>query len=96
MPLRSWLPFHNVETAWERGWSTLSNAELLLAAEKGGFDLLITTDRELRYQQNLEQRRVAVLVLMVANWPALEPRARAIDSIVEEMQPGQYAEWSPP
>ncbi len=50
VPLRSWLPFHNVETAWERGWFTLSNGELLLAAEKGGFDLLITTEQELRYQ----------------------------------------------
>ncbi len=52
-PLRRALPLHNVETSFERGWSTLVNGELLSAAEAAGFDVLVTTDMNLRYQQDL-------------------------------------------
>ena len=62
-PLRRALPLHNVETAFERGWSTLVNGELLSAAEAAGFDVLVTTDMNLRYQQDLTSRRIAIVVL---------------------------------
>ena len=54
---------HTVHTAQSRGWDTLSNGELLNAAEEAGFDLLLTTDRRIRYQQNLKTRRIALVVL---------------------------------
>ena len=93
LPLRRSFSGHDVITAWQRGWSELSNGELLAAAEADGFELLVTTDQKLRYQQNLGTRRFAVLVLMVANWPALQPHEAAIASTGLSMKPGEYREW---
>src|SRR5260370_19748081 len=62
VPLRNYLPEHKVATAAEMVWSTLSNGELLDAAERE-FDLLVTTDQALRTEQNLSKRRIAILVL---------------------------------
>ena len=53
VPLRRSLLGHTVDTAYERGWSTLANGDLLDTAERDGYNLLVTTDRNLRYQQNL-------------------------------------------
>ena len=69
VPLRSVLAHHLVETAYERGWQSLTNGELLQAAEAAGFELLVTTDQNLRHQQNLANRRIAILVLKTASWP---------------------------
>ena len=62
-PLRQLLPGHEVATAYERGWSTLKNGELLAAAETQGFQVLVTTDTNLKYQQNLASRTIAIVVL---------------------------------
>lgn len=94
LPLKSWLTPHHIETAHERGWSKLLNGELLVAAEAAGFDLLNTTDQNLRHQQDLSRFHIAVLVLMKANWPTLEPYAGAIASAVDKISPRQYVEWS--
>lgn len=48
-PLRHLLRGHEVSTAYERGWSTLKNGELLVAAEDQGLEVLVTTDRNLKY-----------------------------------------------
>ena len=64
MPLRESLLQHNVSVAYDLGWSTLKNGELLDAAEREGFDVFVTTDKRLRYQQNLGTRRVAIVCLM--------------------------------
>ena len=56
VPLRRYLPEHRVDTAFERGWSQLRNSALLDRAEKDGYELLITTDQNLRYQQDLAAR----------------------------------------
>lgn len=95
VPLRRWLTTHHVETAWQRGWAELSNGDLLSAAETAAFDLLVTTDQNLRYQQNLSVRRIAILVLTVANWPSLEPHATEIAAIAGVMEPGAFREWAP-
>ena len=95
LPLKGWLVKHSVETARQRGWSELLNTDLLRAAESAGFDLFITTDQNLRYQQDLSRFGIAVLVLMVANWPALEPHVSDIAATVDKIQPRQYVEWSP-
>jgi hypothetical protein len=69
VPLRAHLAGHVVQTVFELGWSNLANGALLTAAEKP-FDLLITTDQQLRYQQNLGGRTLGILVLMTTSWPA--------------------------
>ncbi len=52
---------HTVHTAQAKGWDTLSNGALLDAAEEAGFELVLTTDRRIRYQQNLRVRRIALV-----------------------------------
>lgn len=83
MPLRQFLTQHEVATAYERGWATLKNGELLDAAEKDGFEVLVTTDTNLQYQQNLKARRIAIVVLTTPSWPriqrALAEVGRAVD-----------------
>ena len=69
VPLRSFLKGHTVKTAAQQGWSTLSNGDLLRAAEAEGFDVLLTTDKNLAYQQSLKDRRVAIVVLGNPQWP---------------------------
>ena len=95
VPLRRFITGHEIETAWQRGWAQLSNGDLLAAAETADFDLLVTTDQNLRYQQNLSARRIAILVLTVANWPAIEPHAHAIAATIQTILSGGYFEWSP-
>ena len=70
VPLREHLDNHTVTTAFELGWSTLRNGELLAAAE-GSFDVFVTTDQQIRYQQNLAGRNLAILVLPTTSWPRL-------------------------
>jgi hypothetical protein len=72
VPLRRALVGHEVETAHERGWSRLANGELLSAAEAAGFAVLVTTDQNLRYQQHLPARRIAVVVLSTTSWPRIQ------------------------
>jgi hypothetical protein len=62
VPLRRHLRGHSVTTAYEQGWSNLSNCELLKAAEEAGYQLFVTTDQNLRYQQNLRERQMAIIV----------------------------------
>ena len=96
LPVKRWLASHDVETARQRGWSEFLNGELLAAAEAAGFDLFITTDQNLRHQLDLGRFDIAVLVLMVANWPSLEPFASQIATAVDKIGPRQYVEWFPP
>src|SRR3970040_3146040 len=91
VPLRQHLSGHQIETAYDLGWSRLSNGELLAAAE-GRFDVLVTTDRNLRHQQSLAGRNLAVLVLPTTSWPRLEAQAERIASSLGSMTPGQYLE----
>ena len=64
MPLRRSLLGHEVTTAHEQGWSRLQNGELISAAEEAGFEVFVTTDKNLKYQQNLSVRRLAVVILL--------------------------------
>jgi hypothetical protein len=67
VPLRRHLHGHTVRTAAQQGWATLKNGDLLVAAEAAGFDLLLTTDKNIRYQQNLAGRKIAIVVLAGSN-----------------------------
>ena len=91
-PLRHYLQEHSVDTAFEMDWSNLRNGDLLDRAEESGFELLITTDQQLRYQQNLASRRLAVLVLLSTSWPRIQSRADEIGEIINRLQPGGYEE----
>lgn len=79
-------------TAHERGWSALTNGELLDAAEKQGVELLITTDLNLRYQQNLESRRIAIVVLSTPSWPRIQRAIAAVVDAIDAASPGSYTE----
>ena len=87
--MRFALSNHSVATAFEKGWSNLSNGDLLYEAEKE-FDLLITTDKNLEYQQNLAGRKIAILVLPTTSWPKIQPHQDKIGTVVETMKPGDY------
>jgi predicted nuclease of predicted toxin-antitoxin system len=96
VPLRDHLPNHTVETAYERGWSNLRNGDLLTQAEAEGFDALITTDQNLPHQQNLSQRRIAVVVLLTTSWPRIKNNVSLVAQPVDNLHPGSYAEISFP
>lgn len=96
VPLREALLSHEVSTAYERGWSTLRNGELLDVAERDGFEVFVTTDSRLRYQQNLRLRRIAVVCLLSTSWPRIR---RAISSVVDAIEAasvGTYVEVEVP
>jgi len=94
LPLRAYLPDHTVISAFEKGWSQLENGELLAAAESEGFDVLITTDQNLRYQQNLSERRIAIIVLLTTNWPRIKKNVSLVVDAVANISDGNYLEIS--
>jgi hypothetical protein len=94
VPLRRYLTSHVVDTAFERGWSTLHNGELLDVAEQEGYDLLMTTDQNLRYQQRLADRQLAIIVLLSTSWPRIQVRIDTIQAAVESITAGEYQEIS--
>jgi hypothetical protein len=92
VPLQKYLPNHIVETAYEKGWSGIQNGELLTRAEAEGFDALITTDQNIRYQQNLANRKISIVVLLTTSWPRIKKQAVSIAQIIDSLQPGSYIE----
>ncbi len=92
VPLRRHLEDQEVATAAEMGWSQLTNGELLAAVTEAGFAVLVTTDQNLRYQQNLKDRTIAVVVLMTTSWPRIEKHAKSIANTIAASTPGSYAE----
>lgn len=91
VPLRRSLPNHAVSTLYELGWSEHRNGDLLRAAE-GRFDVLVTTDRNLKHEQNLAARRLAVVVLLTTSWPRIARHASAVVAAIERARPGDYVE----
>lgn len=81
-----------MRTAAEEGWDTLKNGQLLTAAEQAGFDALLTTDKNIRYQQNLSQRKIAIVVLGQQQWPKLRAHIRLVVEAVNATVPGSYIE----
>ena len=96
VPLRRHLPGHSVDTAFERGWSDLQNGDLLDQAEAAGYELLITTDQQLRHEQNLSGRHLGVLVLLTTSWPKIRKRVQEVAAAVARMRPGDYEEMDIP
>ena len=92
VPLRGLLLDHKVDTVYERGWSTLANGNLLDTAEREGYNLLVTTDRNLRYQQNLTSRQIAIVVLLSTSWPRIQRHQDNIRNAIDTIVPGAYLE----
>jgi hypothetical protein len=95
-PLRLSIASHTVSTAYELGWSTLKNGELLQAAEDAGFEVLVTTDTNLKYQQNLAARKIAVVVLTSTSWPRIRAVSEQVIAAIEMSSVGSYMEVTVP
>jgi hypothetical protein len=92
VPLRYSLANHEVITAYERGWARYKNGELLDAVESEGFEVLVSTDLNLKYQQNLKSRRIALVVLSTPSWPRIERALATVVRAVDAAKPGSYTE----
>ena len=92
VPLRELLNSHHVETAFERGWSTLTNGELLARAENEGFEVFVTTDKNLPNQQNFDGLRIAIVVLSSTSWPRIKKAVAAVALAIDATVPGSFNE----
>jgi hypothetical protein len=87
--VRNFLTQHEVRTIAEMNWSPrLKNGELLDAADAAGFNVLLTCDQNIRYQQNLSARRFALVTLSSNLWPWVRSCGDAIAAAVENAVPG--------
>ena len=87
---------HAVTEARARGWEELENGALLDAADAAGFEVLVTTDKNLRYQRNLSGRRIAIVVLGQGRWSLVKPHVAKVVAAVNAAEPGSYVEVNIP
>jgi hypothetical protein len=91
-PLRFFLVGHTVRMTKELGWDTLSNGALLKAAEESAFDVFLTTDKNIRYQQNLAKHSIAIVALGNSRWPVVQRYVDRVVTAVSAAKPGTYLE----
>ena len=91
-PIARSLPGHQIAFARQIGWHELKNGELLKQAEEAGNELLLTSDKNIRYQQNLSGRKIAIIVLGNQQWPDVRLHLERIRAAVHAEKPGSYAE----
>ena len=91
-PIARSLVGHEISYARRVGWHELSNGELIVKAEEAGYDVLLSTDKNIRYQQNLAHRKIAIVVLTEQQWPNVQPHLEKIAVAVNAATPGSYAE----
>lgn len=91
-PLRGFLPSHNVQTAQELGWGRLKNGDLIRRAEAENFEVFVTSDQNLRYQQNLSERNIAILILSTNYWHTLRDQSSKVQAAIAEARPKEYRE----
>ena len=94
--LARFLTGHSVEEARAHGWEELENGELIEAAEQAGFELIVTTDKNIRYQQNLKSRKIALVVPEHSQWPMVKLVAESIVAVVNAATSGSYVEVDVP
>jgi hypothetical protein len=90
--LRHWLTAHWVSTTYEQGWSSATNQDLFLWAGQLGYRLVVSTDINLRYQQNLQPHTLAILVLSTSSWPRIRTAVEQMAAVVAGIRPGEYCE----
>jgi hypothetical protein len=95
-PLRYALKGHVVVEAVERGWEKLVNGELLTVAEDADFEVFVTADKNIRYQQNLLGRKIAIVVLGNAQWPTLRLYVERVAAAVDAAATGSFTEVNIP
>ena len=88
-PLRHSLPDHEVQTAEYLGWETLRNGDLIRNAVQGGYDLLITCDQSIRFQQNLLRQPITVLTITTNDWETIRTNICLVRRAIETAQQGQ-------
>ena len=81
---------HAFSTAQQKGWDGFSNGRLLAMAEVE-FDLFLTSDRNLQYQQNLKGRKIAILFLSTNHWPTLKKHVELVQAVVNKISSGEFA-----
>jgi len=91
-PLRKYLSNYEVKTAYELGWHTLSNGELIAKAEESGFQKFVSTDQHLKYQQNLIKREIGIAILMSASWPRISQQIDRVVRQIDQLDVGGYIE----
>jgi predicted nuclease of predicted toxin-antitoxin system len=89
--LRGSLGGHEVVTADGMGWATLENGQLLDAAEGANFEVMVTCDQNLSYQQDLRGRRIAIVVLSTNNWNIVKRKSKVVVEAVEAAKPGSLS-----
>lgn len=89
-PIARSLVGHEVSFARQIGWHELKNGDLLRQAEEAGYELLLTSDKNIRYQQNLSGRKIAIVVLGNQQWPDVKLHLARIVEAVNTASPGSY------
>ena len=79
---------HEIITAFYLGWGELTNGELLRRAERDGFEVFVTGDQRLIYEQHLIGRRLAVIALSTNNWPMIKDHVPTILAAIDTVAPG--------
>jgi len=91
-PIARSLPGHEITYARQIGWHELKNGELIEKAEETGYEVLLSTDKNIRYQQNPTGRKIALVVLGNQQWPLVKLHLEKITSAIEACIPGSYIE----
>jgi hypothetical protein len=91
-PIARSLIGHEIAFARQIGWHELENGQLIQRAEDAGYDVLLSTDKNIRYQQNLSQRKIALVVLGNSQWPQVRLCLTEIAAAVNASLPGGYVE----
>ena len=95
-PFARLLRLHDVATAASLGWHELSNGELISAAEQAGFDVVVTADANLVYQQNLSSRRLGLVVINTNDWRVIRQHSAQVIRAVDAAVPGCFIEINLP
>jgi len=85
------LPQFVIHTVQEMGWAGIKNGELLKLPE-GRFDVLVSTDQNLPYQQNLSSKKLAVIILPSNKVPVVAQLIPALEQSLKVIQPGSFLE----
>jgi hypothetical protein len=91
-PIARVLVGHEVTFTRQIGWHELENGELIQMAEDAGYDVLLSTDKNIRYQQNLKGRKIALVILGNSLWPIVRLHLDLIVAAVDACTPGSYSE----
>ncbi len=92
VPLRAFLEGHEIHTLFEKGWHRLTNGDVIAAAILNGYDVLISTDQNLRHQHDVRQLRIGIVVLMTTSWPRIRKNTGAVAAAIPRVQFGGLIE----